>query len=251
LASDGEGYCALLRNGEARCWGDNTVGELGDGNTASVVVWPWAKDPGGVGRLPSMAVPAGTIALPLHFDSHHLEYVAAPSGAAVLTQLMNWSVGYSAKPQVVSATSNPDLFGIQQAGLLPDGRALVVLAGRSVWLWMLKTGRINRMNDSGFSLGGGGQLVALSTEEGQLSVWDERPADDPYFVVTTTYAAPTIVLSPDGSQVLVNESNSGDNVLSVYPCGDCGAFARVLDLARSHIVRPLTAAEQKAYLSSS
>jgi len=31
LASDGIGYCALLRNGGARCWGNNSFGELGDG----------------------------------------------------------------------------------------------------------------------------------------------------------------------------------------------------------------------------
>ena len=31
LASDGDGECALLRNGEAECWGLNDEGELGDG----------------------------------------------------------------------------------------------------------------------------------------------------------------------------------------------------------------------------
>jgi len=31
LVSDGYGNCALLRSGGARCWGDNSFGELGDG----------------------------------------------------------------------------------------------------------------------------------------------------------------------------------------------------------------------------
>jgi len=32
LASDGIGYCALLRSGGAKCWGNDSFGELGDGS---------------------------------------------------------------------------------------------------------------------------------------------------------------------------------------------------------------------------
>ncbi len=32
LASDGIGYCAVLRSGGAKCWGNNSFGELGDGS---------------------------------------------------------------------------------------------------------------------------------------------------------------------------------------------------------------------------
>ena len=35
LASDGIGYCALLRDGRAECWGNNSFGELGDGSKAN------------------------------------------------------------------------------------------------------------------------------------------------------------------------------------------------------------------------
>ncbi len=35
LASDGIGYCALLRSGAAKCWGNNSFGELGNGTKAS------------------------------------------------------------------------------------------------------------------------------------------------------------------------------------------------------------------------
>ncbi|MGP8181239.1 MAG: RCC1 domain-containing protein [Acidimicrobiales bacterium] len=35
LASDGIGYCALLRSGGVQCWGNNSFGELGDGSKPS------------------------------------------------------------------------------------------------------------------------------------------------------------------------------------------------------------------------
>jgi WD40 repeat protein len=210
-----------------------------------------------------MAAPVGATAIPLGFDNHQLEYVAGtiPSivvNSALLTQLMDWSVGSSAQPRVLSATSSSDLFGAVQPTVLSGGNAVLFDTGAGDVIWMLKTGRIERLNYGGwlnyegaFSLGGDGRLVAFSGAGGRISVWDERSQDTPYQVVITTDAAASIVLSPDGSWLLANESNGGNPVLSVYPCGDCGAFAKVLDLARSHVVRSLTAAERKTYLFSS
>ena len=45
LASDGEGYCALLKTTQVECWGDGTAGELGDGTDNNSAVPEKVKKP--------------------------------------------------------------------------------------------------------------------------------------------------------------------------------------------------------------
>jgi alpha-tubulin suppressor-like RCC1 family protein len=51
LASDGIGYCALLRSGGAKCWGNDSFGELGDGAKANAAANYGSDAAVGVKRL--------------------------------------------------------------------------------------------------------------------------------------------------------------------------------------------------------
>lgn len=112
--------CALLRDGSARCWGENGSGQLGDGTTRA------SEEPALVYGAPELAeIGAGR----RHTCARTRRGTVVCWGRNDVYQLSNGTTEPSAKPTLV-----PGLVGIQELSVAGDG-ACVRLADGGVRCW--------------------------------------------------------------------------------------------------------------------
>jgi WD40 repeat protein len=142
--------------------------------------------------------------------------------------------------------------GSDTAGtLLPDHRLL--LCSETCWLYAIGVHSLQPLKvsdivtDAGeFSLTGDQNILYTASDDGGVSAWDLKQSDQPVLVTNAAGAAPKIQAGANSNYLLIGYNST----IELIPTAQDGPFADVLKLARSEVVRSLTAAEQEQYLGS-
>jgi WD40 repeat protein len=133
----------------------------------------------------------------------------------------------------------------------PDGRTIAVAGGRDVRLWDSRSGSERPFRLTGhtsvlraIAYSAGGRRIVTASADGTTRVWDAR--NGTVLAVLSRHAGRvnSAAFLPSGSIV----SGGEDRAVRVYRCETCGQVDSLLDLARTHVTRDLSARERAEFV---
>ena len=134
--------------------------------------------------------------------------------------------------------------------LLPDRK--LILCNDTCYMYAVSAHSVARLqvaaidDAAGVSLTEDQSILYTTSLGGKISAWDLNQSDQPVQVITAAGASPRIQAGATTNYMLIENGST----LELVPTAQDGIFADVLKIARSEVVRSLTAAEQKQYLGS-
>ena len=134
--------------------------------------------------------------------------------------------------------------------LLPDHK--LILCSETCFMYAVGAHSLARLSvaaitdAAGISLTDDQSILYMSSLDGDITAWDLKQSDQPVKVTTATGAAPGIQAGATVNYMLL----AYNSTVELVPTAQDGIFANVLKIARSEVVRSLTAAEREQYLAS-